>query len=61
MLVSSFNLLDSKAFKLTNGAYAATRMNSIGDLGCYGSYRDATDVCLLHIQKCFIKLPNKKN
>ena len=34
MLVSSFNLLDSKAFKLTNGAYAATRMNSIGDLGC---------------------------
>ena len=39
MLVSSFNLLDSKAFKLTNGAYAATRMNSIGDLGCYGSWR----------------------
>lgn len=36
MLVSSFNLLDSKAFKLTKGAYAATRMNSIGDLGCYG-------------------------
>ena len=41
MLVSSFSVFDSRAFKLTRGAYAATRTNSMGDrmkpniTGCY--------------------------